>query len=292
MSRNLYLLSALLLGLVAGPAQSAEMADAIYLGGPIVTVDDKNPNVEAVAVKGGKIVAVGKKDDVLKLKGDGTKVIDLKGKSLLPGFIDSHGHTYMIGIQATTANLLPPPDGPGKDIPSIVMLLRDWAKNNEAAVEKVGWIAGFGYDDSQLAEQRHPTRDELDDVSKDLPVVIVHQSGHLGVANSAALKIAGITAETKDPKGGVFRRKEGSTEPNGVCEEYAFFAVMATRVAHLKGTSTGGLNGTYQLTSSTVQKDTSVDLLTGNSGLDWYFANLVDPYKDTLSDQSAGEIVN
>ncbi len=80
----------------------------------------------------------------------------------------------------------------------------------------MGWIAGFGYDDSQLAEQRHPTRDDLDKVSTDIPVLIIHQSSHLGVANSKALEIAGVTAATKDPNGGVFRRREGSQEPNGV----------------------------------------------------------------------------
>jgi predicted amidohydrolase YtcJ len=80
----------------------------------------------------------------------------------------------------------------------------------------VGWIAGVGYDDSQLAEQRHPTRDDLDKVSTDIPVLIIHQSSHLGVANSKALEIAGVTAATKDPNGGVFRRREGSQEPNGV----------------------------------------------------------------------------
>ena len=83
--------------------------------------------------------------------------------------MDSHGHAYLIGIQAASANLLPPPDGEGKDIAALQALLRDWAAKNPAAIEKVGWIVGFGYDDSQLAEERHPTRDELDAVSKDLP---------------------------------------------------------------------------------------------------------------------------
>jgi hypothetical protein len=137
----------------------------------------------------------------------------------------------MVGLQATTANLLPPPDGAGKDIPALQALLTDWATNNKEAVNNVGWIAGFGYDDSQLAEQRHPTRDDLDQVSKDLPVLIIHQSGHLGVANSKALEIAGVTAETKDPNGGVFRRKAGSQEPNGVCEEYAFFHLLSKLAA-------------------------------------------------------------
>lgn len=146
---------------------------------------------------------------------------------MVPGFVDSHGHTYLIGIQATTANLLPPPDGEGSDIPTLQKLLNNWADTHKESVEKIGWIAGFGYDDSQLAEQRHPTRDDLDQVSRDLPIIIIHQSGHLGVANSKALELAGVDATTENPKGGVFRRKAGTNEPNGVCEEYAFFRIVA-----------------------------------------------------------------
>ena len=210
----------------AAPAP-VEAADVVYTNGKIYTVNEAQSWGEAVAVKDGKILAVGLEAEVLKTVGESTKKRDLGGKTMLPGFVDSHGHTYMVGLQATTANLLPPPDGTGKDIAALQALLTDWATNNKEAVNNVGWIAGFGYDDSQLAEQRHPTRDDLDQVSKDRPVLIIHQSGHLGVANSKALEIAGVTAETKDPNGGAFRRKAGSQEPNGVCEEYAFFHLLS-----------------------------------------------------------------
>ena len=215
----------------SGSAMSSDSAtsgaDTIYFGGNIITINDAQPSAEAVAVKDGKILAVGNKADVLKTAGAKTQKIDLGGKTMLPGFVDSHGHAYLIGIQASTANLLPPPDGSGKDIASLQKLLTDWAATHEGAVKKVGWIAGFGYDDSQLAEQRHPTRDDLDKVSTDQPVLIFHQSGHLGAVNSKALELAGVTAETKDPKGGVFRRRKGSQEPNGVLEEYAFFYLLS-----------------------------------------------------------------
>lgn len=212
-------------------SMSAQVADTIYQNGDIITVDDDQPTAEAVAVKDGRILAVGDKDEVLKKRGDETRLVDLGGKTMLPGFVDSHGHTYMIGLQATTANLLPPPDGTGKDIASLQKLLKDWAENNREAVKRVGWIAGFGYDDSQLAGGNHPTRDDLDKVSTEVPVLIIHQSGHLGVGNSKALELAGINAETEDPKGGVFRRREGSREPNGVCEEYAFFLLVGKLAA-------------------------------------------------------------
>ena len=226
-----YTVTVLMLG-VALPAVGAETADAVYRNGIILTINDKQPVAEAVAVKDGRILAVGAEADVLGTAGENTRKIDLGGKTMLPGFVDSHGHAFMVGLQASTANLLPPPDGNGKDIASLQALLSDWAANNQDAVKKVGWIAGFGYDDSQLAEQRHPTRDELDKVSADLPVIIIHQSGHLGVANSKALEIAGVTAETEDPKGGVFRRREGSREPNGVMEEYAFFYLLGNLAAN------------------------------------------------------------
>jgi len=209
----------------------AQTADTIYRGGPIVTVNDVQPAAEAVAVKGGKIIAVGSESDALAHRGDATRIIDLEGRTMLPGFVDSHGHCYLIGLQASSANLLPPPDGTGKDIASLRMLLSEWAENNEAAVKKVGWIAGFGYDDSQLAEKRHPTRDDLDEVSTELPVLIIHQSGHLGVGNSKALELVGVTADTEDPPGGVFRRRAGSREPNGVAEEYAWFQLIGALVS-------------------------------------------------------------
>ncbi|WP_226668298.1 amidohydrolase [Microbulbifer aggregans] len=204
----------------------SETADIIFHNGTIITINDAQPLAEAVAVKDGKILAVGKKAEVLKTVGENTRKIDLAGKTMLPGFFDSHGHAWMIGIQAMTANLLPPPDGDGKDIPALIKLLQDWAVTNQASVKKIGWIVGFGYDNSQLAEQRHPTRQDLDKVSTDIPILIIHQSGHLGVGNSKALKIAGISADTKNPEGGVFQRETDGKTPNGVAEEYAFFQLV------------------------------------------------------------------
>lgn len=213
-------------------AQAETQADIIYHNGTVITINDAQPEAEAVAVKDGKIVAVGDRDDVMKMVSANTAKVDLGGKTLLPGFVDAHGHAYLIGIQATSANLLPPPDGSGKDIASLQALLKDWVANHEDRVKRVGWIVGFGYDDSQLAEERHPTREDLDKVSTELPVLIIHQSGHLGVANSKALELAGVTAETPNPKGGVFRRKPDSQEPNGVMEEYAFFYLVSKLVAN------------------------------------------------------------
>ncbi len=207
-------------------AASAETADAIYQGGSIITINDAHPKAEAVAVKGGRILAVGTKQEVFKSKGDATKIIDLTGKTMLPGFVDAHGHVFMGGIQALSANLLAPPDGEVKDIASLVQTLKDWTTANRVTVDKIQLIVGFGYDNAMLAELRHPTREDLDQVSKDIPVCIVHQSGHLFAVNSKALEVCGLNAESPNPAGGVIRRGADGKEPNGVLEETAGFPVV------------------------------------------------------------------
>jgi predicted amidohydrolase YtcJ len=223
------LLATVVVGLTIGacaPTEtvSEETADTIYHGGDIVTVDDTRPSAEAVAVKYGRILAVGTAEEVMKTRGDATRVVDLEGAALLPGFIDAHGHLKNVGFQALAADLLPPPDS---DVDSIAVLqekLRAWGEGELS--QKFGWIVGFGYDDSQLAEQRHPTRDDLDAVSSERPVFIIHQSGHLYVANSKLLELAGVTADTEDPPGGVIRRRSGSQEPDGVLEETALMPIL------------------------------------------------------------------
>jgi predicted amidohydrolase YtcJ len=220
--RRLVLASAISL-LAPGVHAQPIVADAIYSGGPIITMDDARPRAEAVAIKDGRIVAVGRNEEVVKLRGNGTRMIDLAGRTLLPGFFDAHGHVMMGGLQALSANMLPPPDGPNIDIPTIQQTLRAWWAANRKNVDQAKLILGFGYDNSQLKERRHPVREELDAVSTDLPVVIVHQSGHLAVVNSKALEILGYSADTADPTGGVIQRKPGSREPNGVLEETAWF---------------------------------------------------------------------
>jgi predicted amidohydrolase YtcJ len=210
---------------VAQPAATAAgPADLIYSGGPILTMNDAAPTAEAVAVRAGRILALGTRAQMEATRGPGTRMVNLEGRTMLPGFVDPHGHVAMVGLQAVGANLLAAPDGEANDIASLIRILRDWAARNEAAVRRYGLIFGFGYDDSQLKERRHPTRDELDQVSTEVPVLIIHTSSHLAAANSKALEKVGITAATPDPVGGVFRRRDGSREPNGVMEENAMLA--------------------------------------------------------------------
>jgi len=222
---SLVSLAGLLLAMMAPSALAQEIADKIFLGGPILTMDDTVPRAEAVAVKDGRILAVGREADVTRHEGDATETVDLDGKPLLPGFVDAHGHVYAIGLQALAANLLAPPDGEVTDIASLQKTLRDWADTNPERVKAINAIVGFGYDNSQLKEQRHPTRDDLDAVSTELPVYIIHQSGHLGAANSKALEVGGINADTEEMPGGIIRRMPDG-KPDGVLEETPHFVVM------------------------------------------------------------------
>jgi predicted amidohydrolase YtcJ len=130
------------------------------------------------------------------------------------------GHCFNVGFQASAANLLPPPDHTVADMAMLQAELREWADSKLAKSYRM--IVGFGYDESQLKEQRHPTRHDLDAVSAELPVVIVHQSGHLGVMNTKALELAGINPDSKNPPGGVIRREDDGKTPSGVLEETAW----------------------------------------------------------------------
>ena len=226
-SKTAFVLILLTVALVISASAFADKsADTIYHNGTIITINDAQPRAEAVAILGGKILAVGTKDEILKMKGDATKLIDLEGRTMLPGFVDAHGHVMGGGLQALSANMLAPPDGDVKDITSLQQTLREWIAANEETVKKVDLIVGFGYDNAQLAEKRHPLREDLDAVSEEVPIVLVHQSGHLIAVNSKALELGEITAETPNLTGGVIQRRDDGKEPNGVLEETAAFPLL------------------------------------------------------------------
>ena len=220
--RTALLLSLLLLLLLAPlPAARAQPADAIYSGGPILTMRGSSPEyAETLAVKDGKILAVGRKADVAGHSGPTTRQVDLAGHTLLPGFIDTHGHMVYLGKNLVDADLFG-----SKDIPDLVARMM-------AHVEKVpagGWIVGFGYQAKQLAEKRTPSREELDQISTDVPVMIVDSSGHAGAGNSKLFEVAGINADSPDPAGGLFARGPGGKTLLGPMEETALNAVRIKR---------------------------------------------------------------
>ena len=236
-------LSAIFFLLSTPSALALETADAIYYGGSVITVDDKQPRTEAVAVKNGKILAAGNADDLIRLhKGMETKLQDLSGHTMIPGLIDAHGHVLGVGLQSISANLLPAPDGSVNSIADLQKTMRAFIESSPV-VKSYGLVIGFDYDDAQLVEHRHPTRDDLDAISTDLPIVVIHQSGHLGAYNSKALALADVTAETKNPQGGVIRRRDGGQEPNGVMEENAHFMVLLKLLPKLGDSQIAALVG-------------------------------------------------
>ncbi|MBS0266081.1 MAG: amidohydrolase [Planctomycetes bacterium] len=203
---------------------SAQVADSIYWGGDIVTINDAQPVVEALAVKDGKILAVGKKSEIARLKGKDTRVVELAGRTLLPAFIDAHSHYVNTLTLAQQVKLYPPPAGPGKDVDSIIAEIRKFVAEHQ--IPKGEMITGFGYDDTVMPEGRLLNRDDLDAAFPDNPVRIDHVSMHGAVLNSLALKKFGYSAETKTPPGGIIVRKPGTEEPWGLIMETAFLPIF------------------------------------------------------------------
>ena len=197
----------------------AETATVYYNGDIIDMVTDKPTYHEALVVKNGNILFVGASDKAMTIAGAGHKMIDLKGKTLLPGFIDGHAHFSNFAAQAIGAQILPPPDAGAKNIPTLIEILKAWNTPENRAL--TGWIFGSGFDDSVLEEKRFPTKEDLDQVSTEYPIMIIHISGHFASLNSKGLELLGITADTEDPEGGLIRRLPNSKEPNGVLEELA-----------------------------------------------------------------------
>lgn len=206
-------------------------ADTIYFGGDIITMEGNDAQyAESIAVKDGKILFVGTKSEAEKFQGTTTKMKDLEGKTMVPGFIDGHCHFYAFGSQAISANLLAAPDGSCNTIDDVVNELKSWYQKN-GTDKTQGWIIGIGFDDAVLKEKRFLTKDDLDRVSKDIPVMATHISGHFCTVNTKGLEILGITSTSKQPEGGVIRRVKGSNEPNGVLEELAAIPHMMKMIA-------------------------------------------------------------
>jgi predicted amidohydrolase YtcJ len=193
----------------------------VYHGGDIITMEgDSAQYAEALVEKDGKILFVGSKDEALKQVGEAANTVDLKGQTLVPGFVDGHSHFHGFGAQAVTANLLASPDGTTDDIPALIKALKDWTIANGTG-KTGGWIVGMGFDDAILKEGRFPNRSDLDLVSIDTPVMAVHISAHFCVVNTKGLEVLGINKESKNPAGGVIRREKDGKMPNGVLEELA-----------------------------------------------------------------------
>lgn len=170
-------------------------ADFILTGGRFHTMDSSFKNVEALAIRGNRILAMGSVDDIANLSSRRTKTIDTTGMTVTPGFIDAHSHPVFAN-EAVSANV------DFRTIPEVQAALRDQA----AKTPKGHWVAGHLYDDTKFEEGRPVNRQDLDEVSRDHPIFIRHRGGHTGVVNSMAYEVASITMETPDPDGGKFYR--------------------------------------------------------------------------------------
>lgn len=193
----------------------------VYRGGPVITMDAERRVVEALGVEGNRIAAVGTEEEVLAWADGDAEIVELRGRALLPGFIDAHGHFPGEGAYAVFADLNSPPIGDIETIDDIVERMKEQA----ADAGDGDWVIGLSYDDTLLTEKRHPTTADLDRVSTDNPIALIHVSGHLATTNSKGLEEIGIDASTPDPEGGVIQRDE-TGQPNGVLEETAAEPLM------------------------------------------------------------------
>jgi len=192
--------------------------DLVLLNGNIISMSRTVKDAEAVAVRDGRIVKVGKNSDVKRLVGEKTEVVDLEGKTLIPGFVDTHCHPLALGLSLGWVNL--------RHVGSIEKL-KDRVRKFISNSPRGSWIQGFGWDQDRFKEKRFPTRWDLDEVSEDNPIILTRYCGHISVVNSKALEIAGVTKDTDPPEGGVIDKDPVTGEPTGLLKEGAIELVKA-----------------------------------------------------------------
>ena len=197
-------------------------ADLILVNGKVVTVDSSGSVAQAVAVKDGRIVKAGTNDEVLLLASESARVIDLRGRLLLPGFIDSHEHCIRKGMRGDWVDCTSPPMA---TIDQLVEALAAKASEKEDGE----WVVGYGFDETKLTDRRWPTRYDLDNASSRNPIYLGRAGGHNAVANSMALEIAGITKDTPQPPGGNIEKDE-TGEPTGRLDEIGAMNMVRGRI--------------------------------------------------------------
>lgn len=204
---------------IAVSAEPADKADLILVNGHVLTVSDAQPQAQALAIRAGRILRVGTNEEIRALAQAHTQIIDLQGRTATPGLIDTHAHIAEGGVQKLYSVAL-------ADVRDIAEVRRRVAAR--AAQLKPGdWLLGAGWDEGKLNERRYIQARDLDEVSPANPVWLEHTTGHYGVANSQALKLAGIDKSTPDSAGGTIDR-DGGGNPTGVLKEGA-----QERVEHL-----------------------------------------------------------
>ena len=251
-------------GIFAAPTQAA---DTIFYGGPIVTVNTKNEEVQALAIQNGKIVGLGNKEAVLKEWQAGTtQMVDLKGQTLMPGFVEPHVHIMVTsvfeGLGLNLSNFTLPYDTKETLIQKIKSGLKD--------VPTGGWLVGFGVDPSRTSPfMAELTADDLDKASKDIPIFIVNQSGHIGYVNHKALELAGVTEKTPNPPGGGIYVKDAQGKLTGkLVEPPSYLPFMAKMPNPTEAQLFGAIESTLKKMASTGVTTASDMSVGGNFGVD------------------------
>lgn len=203
---------------------TGDKGDAIYFGGPILTMEDAEPTAEAIVVKDGEILFTGKKAEADKYVGDKTEVHDLQGKTLMPGFIDAHGHLTSRAGMESAIDLAAAPYGTVNSIPDMQKTIKKYIADHPMPADMP--LLGNGYDDALMVEHTNPTLAEMDVISDTHPILALHASGHVSVVNTAMLKFLGITETVKDPPGGHYGRDKKTGKLNGKLEENANFMAL------------------------------------------------------------------
>jgi predicted amidohydrolase YtcJ len=198
-------------------------ADKIFINGDILTMDDKAPTAEALAVKDGRVLAVGTKADLMAMADPSTAIVNLGGRTLLPGFIDGHSHFINAIRMATWANVSSPPVGPCRTIADLVVTLQE--TKAKQGLKPGDWLVAYGYDGSVLEDGRELTRADLDPHFPDTPLMILHVSLHGAVLNSAGFAAVGFDLFAPTPPGGMTARKPNSTEAAGLVMELSFLPI-------------------------------------------------------------------
>ena len=207
-----------------------EEADLIISSNKVILMTEKeSAQPLSVAIKNKKIIWIGSHEDAKNIQGEH---VDFGNQAVLPGFIDAHGHASYLAFATQVANIASPPVGKINNIQDLQTELKNFIQ--DSGLQPGEWLMGLGYDDSLLAEQRHPTKDDLDEVSTEHPIYLIHVSAHLGAANSLGLSLANINSKTQDPPGGKIRRYENSLEPNGVFEETAAYPLQQLAMSAYK----------------------------------------------------------
>src|SRR5438552_149066 len=196
---------AVILLLMSGVTAGAETAETIFINGNIYTVNENQPSAQAIAVKNDRIIFVGGNADCEKFRVGKTHIVDLAGKTVMPGFTDSHCHIFGIGEREITLNL----EGTNTREDFLAKV-----KERAAQTERGKWINGRGWIETFWKPPQFPTRNDLDKIDPDNPVFLTRADGHAAIANSAALKISKIDRNTPDPFGGQILKTNG--EPNGM----------------------------------------------------------------------------